>query len=211
MKTIKIMCSVLSLFLFQNIFGQVQKEFTNIDEALKQPEKVFRLNLSNQNLNINAVDWQKFNNLEYLNLSNDHLKSIPNEITLLKNLKTLDLSNNDFYSLPQDFGKLTNLNELFLNNEKNLKLEESVTVLIKLPNLKTLHLENDNLSVLPNNFNKMKSLEQLYLNHNKLKNTPKQLKGLDHLQYLDLNDNQIKPNVIIQEQNLNFGFKINFK
>ena len=36
-----------------------------------------------------------------------------------------------------------------------------------------------------------------------------QLKGLDHLQYLDLNDNKIKPE--LQDlRNLNFGFKINF-
>ena len=209
MKNLNQIVIVLSLFFFQSMNAQTQKEFTNIEDALKEPEKVFRLNLSNQSLNIKADVWAKFINLEYLNLSNDHLKTIPNEISLLKNLKTLDLSGNDFEMLPKDFIKLSNLNELFLNDDKNLKIEENIEVLRKMISLKTLHLENDNIIKLPNNFNKMKTLEQLYLNHNKLKEVPKQLKGLDHLQYLDLNDNQIQPTEI-NVPNLNFGFKIHF-
>ena len=43
--------------------------------------------------------------------------------------------------------------------------------------------------------------------NNKFKEIPKELKGLDHLQYLDLRKNQIKPELRDLE-NINFGFKI---
>ena len=68
------------LFIAQNSIDstQIKKEYTNIENALKNPEKVYRLNLSNQNISVKSVDWIKFSNLEYLNLSNDHLKTIPN-------------------------------------------------------------------------------------------------------------------------------------
>uniref|UniRef100_UPI00375205FD leucine-rich repeat domain-containing protein n=1 Tax=Flavobacterium sp. TaxID=239 RepID=UPI00375205FD len=175
---------------------------------LKNPEKVYRLNLGNQEISLSDNDWSKFINLEYLSLQNDHLTEIPLAITNLKTLKTLDISGNDFKTLPIEFEKLVNLEELYLNNEKNINLPKTLAVLAQLPNLKTLHLENDNLSKLPAEILAFKNLENLYLNHNKLKQIP-QVQTLDHLKYLDLNDNKIEPK-LQDMKNLNFGFKINF-
>ena len=107
---------LMMVFFGQPMFSQTlttsaskQNEITNIQEALKEPEKVFRLNLSNQDIKISNEDWSKFINLEYLNLKNDHLKEIPLAITKIKSLKTIDLSGNDFTNLPESFSNLTNL------------------------------------------------------------------------------------------------------
>jgi hypothetical protein len=45
---------------------QLNKEFLNLEEAIKNPENVYRLNLSNQNLQIFDTIWSKFTNLQYL-------------------------------------------------------------------------------------------------------------------------------------------------
>lgn len=200
---------VLLLLVCTSSFSQnieTEKVYTNIDEALKNPEKVYRLNLSNQEINLSNEQWKLFINLEYLNLKYDGLKQIPKEISNLKRLKILDLSGNEFNELPSEFSNLNNLEELYLNDEKNLKLSETLKVLAKLPKLKSLHLENDNLEELPNEINKLKSLESLYLNENKFKTIPN-LKPLDHLKFLDLRKNDLKPE-LLDQKNLNFGFKI---
>lgn len=199
-----ILCSVM--MFSQN--NDKSKEYTSINEALKEPEKVFRLNLSNQNITISNDSWAKFINLEYLNLKGDHLKEIPIAITTIKSLKTLDLSGNDFKVLPDEFSNLTSLEEIYLNEEKNMLLPKTLSVLSKLPKLKSLHLENDGLSNLPIEILSFKNLENLYLNQNNFKKIP-EIQSLDHLKYLDLKDNQIKPE-FQETKNFNFGFKINF-
>jgi Leucine-rich repeat (LRR) protein len=210
MKKIKLLAIVTLLFSLE-VFSQnndQSKEYTSLSEALKEPEKVFKLNLSNQVINITNENWSKFINLEYLSLKDDHLKEIPSAITNIKSLKSIDLSNNEFISLPEEFSNLINLEEIYLNDEKNMNLPKTLSILFKLPKLKSLHLENDNLSVLPSELLRFKNLESLYLNNNKLKEIPK-LEALDHLKYLDLKDNYIKPE-LQDMKNLNFGFKINF-
>ena len=187
----------------------LKKTFTNLQDALKNPDQVYRLDLSNQKLSNSVVNWQKFKNLEYLSLKNDHLKVLPKEIFGLQNLKTLDISLNDFETLSDDFVKFKNLEELYLNDETNLNVPKTLILLSKLPKLKALHLEGDHLSRLPEHISELKNLQSLYLNNNLFKEVPAQIKGLDHLQYLDLNNNQIPVN-LINIQQLNFGFKIQF-
>jgi Leucine-rich repeat (LRR) protein len=182
--------------------------FSDYLEAIKNPEKVVRLKLNN-NKELNAIsDWSKLTNVEYLSLENDHLTELPEFITNLKNLKIIDLSGNDFKQLPKSFSNLQNLEEIFLNNEKDLDLPNTLSLLSKLPKLKTLHLKNDNIANLPSEILKLKSLEALYLTNNKLLDIPK-IETLEHLKYLDLQQNKIRPE--LQDiKNLNFGFKITF-
>jgi Leucine-rich repeat (LRR) protein len=184
------------------------KEYDNIEEAMKKPELVYKLDLSGQNINLETIDWSKFINIEYLNLKNDHLKKIPKGITKLTSLKVIDLSGNDFDILPSDFSKLTKLEEVYLNDEKNINLPKTLTILAKLPNLKSLHLENDKLKAVPSEILNFKNLENLYLANNELEAIP-QIKPLNHLKYLDLKSNNIRPDLQDMKQ-LNFGFKINF-
>jgi Leucine-rich repeat (LRR) protein len=202
---------VLFIMLSTQLFGQkidTKREFTSIKEALQNPEKVFRLDLSNQEVNLSNEEWSKFVNLESLKLKNDNLKEIPLGITNLKSLKSIDLSGNDFNTLPYEFSNLLNLEELLLNDEKNIDLPKSLSVLVQLPKLKSLHLENGNLSSLPAELLLFQNLESLNLRKNLFKEIPN-LEGLDHLQYLDMKNNNIKSE--LQDiQNINFGVKINF-
>lgn len=187
----------------------LRTEFFNIEEALKNPEKVIRLDLSNQNHDIPDEVWGKFVNLEFLSFKNDHLKVIPKEIGRLKKLKMLDLSGNDFKVLPKSFSGLTNLEELYLNDETNFNLTKSMEVIGLLPKLKILHLENDRLNKLPKNIVKLSHLESLYLNSNDFREVPMEIKGLNQLKFLDLKDNKIK--LDLQDMSIsNFGYQIRF-
>ncbi len=115
MKNIIISISFL-LISCASFSQEKQVEFKNLKEALKSPEKVFRLNLSNQPVNLPDSIWSTFINLEYLSLKDDHLIEFPEGITRLKKLKTLDLSGNDFKVIPVQFLELSNLEELYLND-----------------------------------------------------------------------------------------------
>lgn len=181
-------------------------EYNNLKEALKNPSKVYRLNLENQKDLPKEFDWSVFKNLEFLSFENDNLEEIPLGITSLNNLKTLNLSGNLFKELPPEINKLEKLETLYLNREKNLNLANAIEILGRLPNLKNLHLENDNLESLPSEILVLRKLEYLNLNNNHFKELPK-LDKLDHLKFLDLRKNQINPE-LLDQRNLNFGFKI---
>jgi Leucine-rich repeat (LRR) protein len=188
----------------------IKKEYSNLEEALKAPEKVYRLNLNNQKFKMPSDSiWSKFINLEYLSLKNDHLKKIPGGLGRLKKLRVLDLSGNDFKILPQSLSSLENLTELFLNDEKEMDFNKSIGVIDNLPNLRILHLENDNLKNIPKDVLHLRQLEKLYMNNNKFKEIPKEIYGLKNLKYLDLHDNKyIFKNQFLPNQG--FGVKINF-
>ena len=173
--------------------SNVYKDFNSLEEALKNPEKVYRLNLSNQKIKFPADSiWSKFSNLEYLSLKNDHIKEIPSGIGNLRKLKTLDLGGNDFKYLPSSFSKLSNLSEIYLNDDKNLDINQSFSVLKDLPQLKILHLENDRLKKMPKSILFLDKIEYLYLNNNELKEFPSELIQLKNLKYLDIHNNKFR-------------------
>lgn len=190
---------------------QSEKVFVDLDEALKNPERVYKLDLSNQTLKLSLPDtiWSNFTNLQYLSLKNDHLKQLPPGLGYLENLKVLDLSGNDFKVLPSTFTNLKNLQELFLNDDKYFNLKKNIPTLSALPNLKSLHIESDGLKSLPKEINKLSLLEALYLNNNQFKEIPTELKGLENLKYLDLSNNKFKL-PIQSTDNENFGFQVRF-
>lgn len=190
--------------------SQVKKEYSSLDDALKSPENVYRLNLSNQKIVMPSDSvWSRFVNLEYLSLKNDHLTSLPPEFGSLKKLRVLDLSGNDFKVLPQSLSGLESLTELYLNDEKEMDINRSLSVIESLPNLRILHLENDNLGSIPENLFRLKNLDTLYLNNNEFKQMPMELESFRNLKYLDLHDNKYRlDNRNVREER--FGFKVNF-
>ena len=89
-----------------------EKEYTNLADALKVPLKVYRLNLSSQNL-----------------------ASLPKEIGELKNLQIFYCSDNQLTSLPKEIGELKNLQVLYCNLNQ-LNLQEKLNIKKLLPNCK---------------------------------------------------------------------------
>lgn len=182
------------------------KNFTNLDEALQNPNEVYQLDLSNQLLNNTQLEaLTKFKNLRSLSLKNDHLKEIPKSISELTNLRVLDLSGNDFKILPTEIKKLKNLEEIYLNNEPNADINQEVSLLSKLPNLKILHLENDDIGIIPKNITNLKNLEKLYLNDNKIVEFPDFLTKNKKLLYIDMKNNPLQ-----WKGERPFGITINF-
>lgn len=175
---------------------QLMKEYTRLEEALQEPQRVYRLNLSRQLFDAEQVDFSVFTNLEYLNLRGDSLQSIPRSILKLERLKVLDLSENPFELLPDQFIELRSLEELYLNDEPRLDMERSLEVLSQLPRLKSLHIEHDRLEQLPPNITKLQRLERLYLNDNLLRSIPSSLQRLKRLKYLEMRNNPLPDNFI---------------
>jgi Leucine-rich repeat (LRR) protein len=212
---LKYIFGLVVLFCFGNVDAQnadrqlLEGEYVSIDEALKEPEKVIRLNLNNQLLAEFPKGLSKFKNLEYLSLRNDHLTSLSPEIGSLKKLKVLDLGGNDFSVLPKGFTKLQNLEELYLDNDKNLDIQQDIEILSKLPKLKILYLDNDGIEKLPPNIKKLSHLETLSLRNNLLRVVPPQVKGLKNLKYLDLNNNHLPTNLHLNKP-ADYGLKIRF-
>jgi Leucine-rich repeat (LRR) protein len=214
---VKIILCFIALFSSFTLLSQntedstlKNKTYSNLEEALKNADNVYRLDLSNQSPKLPADSvWFRFKNLEFLSLKNDHLKEIPSGLGYLKNLKTLDLSGNDFKILPNSFSNLTNLRELYLNDEKKMDVNQSLIVIRDLPKLSILHLENDNLKSIPPNIFLMRNLETLYLNDNRISSIPQDFKKLDNLKYLDLQHNKLKP-ASQDMMSPSHGFKIRF-
>jgi len=75
-------------FLLSSIcHSQKGVTYTNLETALKTPNKVFWLSLEKQQLKVFPSEILKFPNLVVLNISHNKLSDIPEEIRQLKNLK----------------------------------------------------------------------------------------------------------------------------
>lgn len=89
------------ILAFVGIFMQNQKkmkdqlvEFKTLAEAKSNPDSVYILDLSNQNISSFPYEILEFKNLKSLDLSNNQLTELPFEISRMKNLFTIKLSNN---------------------------------------------------------------------------------------------------------------------
>ena len=91
-----------------------EKVYTNLEEALANPEAVYKLDLSEQGLKALPPEIEQLENLQRLNLSKNKLKELPVEIGNLQNLQSLNLYNNKLKVLPKEVQNLKNLTELFL-------------------------------------------------------------------------------------------------
>ena len=162
MKKFKLYSLVLVLFLTAKIQAQVQtdssKTFTNIEEALKNPDEVISLDLSNQTINLSDSAWKRFGNLEFLSLKDEHLKEVPHGLVYLNKLKILDLSGNDIKELPSFMRKMKNLEEVYLNDETNLDVNQSLLCLLSYLSLKRCIWKTIILLTFPQRFSNLKIL-----------------------------------------------------
>jgi len=116
-------------------------------------------------------------------------KSLPSSIGQLNLLEVLVIRGVGLESIPESIGNLTELYHLNLRWNNLKKLPESIGNLGK---LKFFHLGGNKLLGLPGSFVNLKSLVTLDLSRsfdNNVENLPS-LKGLDSLQYLNLENNK---------------------
>jgi Leucine-rich repeat (LRR) protein len=166
--------------------------FVNLKNAYEIPEKIYKLKLTHQHLNINNINLSAFINLQQLTLSYDSLLNLPEGLQNLKNLKVLDISGNNFKLLPEQLALIPNLEELYLNNEKHLDLNQSFEIINKITHLKRLHLDSIPNFKLPKHLKLNSNIEYLSMRYNNLSLIPPQLRKFKLLKVLDLEGNKLK-------------------
>ncbi len=100
-----------------------EKEFTSLEDALKAPTKVYRLDLSHNGLSDFPMEILQFTNLQTLNLSNNGIEKIPAEISKLSKLQRLNLATNGLKKLPAELSSLKHLKLLDVSQNQFLTSE----------------------------------------------------------------------------------------
>ena len=83
--------------------------FRSLEEALKTPMKVYRLDLKGKDLSELSKEIAELKNLQILDVSSNILTTLPKEIGGLENLQELNLSGNKLTALPSEIGELKKL------------------------------------------------------------------------------------------------------
>lgn len=130
-----------------------QPVMTSLAEALKNPEKAYRLDLSKQKIRVLPDTLFSLYNLQELKLVKNKLQSIPSGIGNLTNLQKLDVSKNNLSDFPATLGNLTNLKELIANQNYIYKLPPEIGNLI---NLEKLDLWSNIIDVFPDEISRLK-------------------------------------------------------
>jgi len=131
-----------------------QPVYTSLSEALKTPEKVYRLDLSKQKLQSIPKELFSLYNLQELILAKNKIQQIPPEIGNLTNLQKLNVSKNRLTVFPATIGALTNLTELIANQNDIYILPPEIGNLI---NLEKLDLWSTAVDIFPEEISKLKN------------------------------------------------------
>jgi len=155
---------ILLLFLFPvfSLLAQQEIEFdgtkyTDLDAALRNPEKVIFLDLSKQKLNKIPDGVFDLFNLQYLVLRRNKITEIQPEIAKLTKLRVLDLSRNKLVAIPPEIGTLLELRTLILNQNMIAALPPEIG---NLKNLRSLDLWGNELDELPSEISKLQETLQ---------------------------------------------------
>ncbi len=136
------------------------RTYRNLEKALKEPDKVFRLDLSGQKL-----------------------KSLPEEIYTFKNLNALDLSGNKLKELPERLSELVHLQELRVSRNKLVQLPAG---LCKLAHLKRIDVSRNALVGLPKCIGALTEMVSMDLWDNDLADFPEEMVNMEALRFMDL-------------------------
>lgn len=165
---------------------------TNQEDA----KNVYRLDLSNQNLEEIPESISKLTNLKMLDLSGNpslDLNVVFNKISQPEKLEVLILDNLSLKSLPDNIYFFENLKHLSLNRNPLISWTEAFKKIGVLP-LKFLNIQENNLTVLPQEILELQTLKDLNLSYNNFANgkTYKHLAKLPKLYSLWLSYNGLK-------------------
>jgi Leucine-rich repeat (LRR) protein len=135
-------------------------EITNLDSALKNPDKVVKLVLRKKKLKKFPEEIAQFKNLQYLDISKNNIKEIPESIGQLKNLQYLICSKTGLERIDKEIGQLKNLKYININQNELESLPPQFGWLEK---LEIADMWSNNLSEFPETMGKLKNLKVLDL------------------------------------------------
>lgn len=138
-----IICILFSIHLQAQFENEVEvnidslfsnTHFTDINEALKSPDKVHSLDLSMQKLEELTDSIKLFTNLESLDISFNRFKKLPESITSLNKLKKLSVSGcYDLEALPENMQLLESLEEFRIEDMQALPNSEKQRAIRLIP------------------------------------------------------------------------------
>lgn len=134
--------------------------YTNLQEALKEPDQVLKLVLRKQHLKGFPKEILKLKKLQYLDLSKNSITEIPDSIAVLTDLQYFACSKTGLKTLPKEIGKLQNLVYLNLNQNDLQYLPPQIGNLDK---LQILDLWSNSFEEYPTTFSGLKSLRVIDL------------------------------------------------
>ncbi len=178
--------SLIDLDALENMTG-----YTSLEEGLKNPDAVVKLDLSNNGMRVLPAELSRFRNLQYLNLSRNQLNDIPREIGLLTKLQVLNLSGNQLDLLPQEIGNLSNLKQLIVSQNALKKLPPEIG---KLSKLEYLEANENRLTQVPAAIGLAASLRDVALRTNFIAFMPAEMGKLKRLRTLDIDNNSFTEN-----------------
>ncbi len=155
-----LLCSASHAQLLDGLALDSMRTYRSLERALKEPELVYRLDLSGQKL-----------------------KTVPEEIYGFVNLNALDLSGNKLKELPERLGDLQHLQELRASRNKLAVVPKS---LCRLEHLKRLDLSRNALTALPTCVGSWRELVSLDLWDNDMAEFPEEMINMEALRFLDL-------------------------
>lgn len=181
--------------VYANVYSQdinttQLKVYHSIQEGLKEPNKVKKLEIINLQDTDSLVLLTKFPNLESLSLIDHHETLAPEEIASITGLKELKFINDDYYLIPESYKELVNLEKLELIHDTHLNIQSTFSFIEALPELKELRIEGLYGPVLSEQLKFPSQLQILSLRNNALNALPKGISTLTNLKILDIGHNE---------------------
>lgn len=95
-----------------------KKWYYSLEEALANPEDVYKLSLQGQKIKVLPPEIASLTNLQVLDLADNKIKVLPPEIEHLTHLQVVTLYDNKLKALPDQVRHLVNLHSLYLSKNK---------------------------------------------------------------------------------------------
>jgi Leucine-rich repeat (LRR) protein len=159
-----------------------------LTSALKDPESVTELIITDENVSELPPEIGRMMNVEVIWLWGKDLSDLPPEFARLKKLRDLLMVGNDFKEVPPEIRSFDRLETLSI---KGSEIKHLPLWIGELTNLDKLYLGNNQLTELPPSIVRLVNLEILDLGYNQLTDLPPQLSQLSRLHVLDLRGNQL--------------------
>lgn len=174
-----------------------QKEYTNIFEAIRDKEKVYKLSLSQLTIEKLPDEIVQMKNLQQITITfiptldiNDAIK----KLITLPNVQSLALVGCNIKQLPSEIQEFKNLEFLGLGMNSNLDIENVLNKLSSIQTLKKLNLAFNNIKVIPSSIKELSNLEQLMLANNHSMNCSESflnISKIPNLKYLGMASNSL--------------------
>ena len=152
-----------------------------MEEALKEPEKVYKLSLRDQGLTRLPKDILKLRNLQHLGLGGNRFGEFPQEILELEKLQVLYMPSCGLRALPADIDRMEHLKNLSILNNPIRELPPSF---FNLKGMVWLKMDMCLLERLPPEIRGLRSLDALDISMNPIAELPEELGELSNLRVL---------------------------